>query len=43
MLIKKIENNRIIPFVFFILSILFIVLGILRHENIDVLQKATRI
>ena len=40
---KEIENNRIIPFVFFILSILFIVLGILRHENIDVLQKATRI
>jgi|GEM_PF-3034256 hypothetical protein len=43
MLIKKIEKNRIIPFIFLILAISFIVLGIFRHEYMDVLNKATKI
>lgn len=41
--IRKIEKNRVIPYVMLALSIVMIIAGVMRDEHLIVLKKAVNI
>ena len=41
--IRKIERNRMIPYVMLVLSVVMIITGVMRDEHLIVLKKAVNI